>query len=95
VGAIRTRRREDALALISEVAAVARAEGATVDSEAVVRLLDLAPETMETSMQRDQAAGLPLELDAIGGAVLRHAAKAGLPAPVTARLVEDLKKRNS
>jgi 2-dehydropantoate 2-reductase len=50
---------------------------------------------METSMQRDQAAGLPLELDAIGGAVLRHAAKAGLPAPVTARLVEDLKKRNS
>lgn len=95
VGAIRTRRREDALALISEVAAVARAEGATVDSEAVVRLLDLAPETMETSMQRDQAAGLPLELDAIGGAVLRHAAKAGLPAPVTARLVEDLKKRSS
>jgi len=95
VGAIRARRREDALALISEVAAVARAEGATVDSEAVVRLLDLAPETMETSMQRDQAAGLPLELDAIGGAVLRHAAKAGLHAPVTARLVEDLKKRNS
>jgi 2-dehydropantoate 2-reductase len=95
VGAIRTRRREDALALISEVAAVARAEGATVDGEAVVRLLDLAPETMETSMQRDQAAGLPLELDAIGGAVLRHAAKAGLPAPVTARLVEDLKKRSS
>jgi len=95
VGAIRTRRREDALALITEVAAVARAEGATVDGEAVVRLLDLAPETMETSMQRDQAAGLPLELDAIGGAVLRHAAKAGLPAPVTARLVEDLKKRNS
>jgi 2-dehydropantoate 2-reductase len=95
VGAIRTRRREDALALISEVAAIARAEGATVDSEAVVRLLDMAPETMETSMQRDQAAGLPLELEAIGGAVLRHAEKAGLPAPVTARLVDAIKKRDS
>jgi 2-dehydropantoate 2-reductase len=95
VGAIRARRREDALALISEVAAIARAKGATVDSEAVVRLLDMAPETMETSMQRDQAAGLPLELEAIGGAVLRHAEKAGLPAPVTARLVDAIKKRDS
>lgn len=93
VGAIRTRRREDTIALVREVAAVARSEGATVDPESIVRLLDLVPETMETSMQRDQAAGLPLELDAIGGAVLRHAAGAGIPVPITARLVEDLQKR--
>jgi len=48
---------------------------------------------MESSMQRDQAAGQPLELDAIGGAVLRHAAAAGVPVPVTARLVEELRER--
>ncbi len=59
VGAVRTLRRDDAVALISEVAAVARAEGGTVDAEAVLKLLDAAPEAMQSSMQRDQAAGLP------------------------------------
>jgi 2-dehydropantoate 2-reductase len=93
VGVIRARRRDDAIALISEVAAVARAEGASPDPAATVRLLDAAPESFETSMQRDQAAGRPLELDAIGGAVLRHAAAAGVPVPVTARLVEELRER--
>jgi 2-dehydropantoate 2-reductase len=89
-GAIRTRRRDDALALISEAAAVANAEGAAVDSEAVVRLLDSVPPTMESSMQRDLAAGLPLELDAIVGAVIRRAARAKVAVPVTTRLLDEL-----
>jgi 2-dehydropantoate 2-reductase len=93
VGAIRARRRDDAIALISEVAAVARAEGASPDLQATGRLFDAAPESFETSMQRDQAAGRPIELDAIGGAVLRHAAAAGVPVPVTTRLVEELRER--
>ncbi len=93
-GVIRTRRREDTIAVIKEVAAVAQAEGATVDAEAVVRMLDSAPESMESSMQRDQAAGRPLELDAIGGAVVRHAAKRGVAVPVTTRLVEELQARS-
>ncbi|HEV2027310.1 MAG TPA: 2-dehydropantoate 2-reductase [Candidatus Dormibacteraeota bacterium] len=93
VGKIRSDRRQDAIALISEVAAVATAQGATADPEAAVRMLDLAPETFESSMQRDQAAGLPLELDAIGGAVIRAAARAGIDVPVTARLVEELRLR--
>jgi 2-dehydropantoate 2-reductase len=95
VGKVRTRRRDDAAAVISEVAAVARAEGGTLDAEAVMRLLDSAPEGMQSSMQRDQAAGLPLELDAIGGAVLTHAARAGIAVPVTARLVEELRQREA
>jgi 2-dehydropantoate 2-reductase len=95
VGEVRTRRRDDAIALISEVAAVARAEGAVGDSEATIRLLDAAPPAMESSMQRDQAAGRPLELDAIGGTVLRRAARAGVPVPVTTRLVEELRERTS
>jgi 2-dehydropantoate 2-reductase len=92
-GAIRTRRREDTLAVISEVAAVAAAEGAAIDPEEVVRFLDSVPETMESSMQRDQAAGRPLEIDAIGGAVVRRAARAGVDVPVTAQLVEELRTR--
>lgn len=95
VGVIRTRRREEAIAVFSEVAAVARAQGSAADPEAMVHLLDLAPETFESSMQRDQAAGRPLELDAIGGVVLRHAAKAGIAVPVTARLVEELRERSA
>jgi 2-dehydropantoate 2-reductase len=93
VGEVRTSRRDDALALISEVAAVAKAEGAAGDSEATIRMLDAAPPAMESSMQRDQAAGRPLELDAIGGTVVRRAARAGVPVPVTARLVEELRER--
>ena len=92
-GAIRTRRREDTLAVISEVAAVAAAEGAAIDPEAVVRFLDSVPDTMESSMQRDQADGRPLEIDAIGGAVVRRAARAGVAVPVTSHLVEELRAR--
>ena len=90
---IRTRRREDTLAVISEVAAVAAAEGVAIDPAAVARFLDSVPEQMESSMQRDQAAGRPLELDAIGAAVVRRAARAGIAVPVTERLVSELRDR--
>jgi len=95
VGEVRTSRRDDARALIWEVAAVASAEGVPADPDAVFRLFDSAPAAMQSSMQRDQAAGLPLELDAIGGAVIRHAARAGVPVPVTQRLVDELKQRDT
>jgi len=49
---------------------------------------------MESSMQRDQAAGPPLELDALGGALFRHAGKAGIAVPVTRRLVDELQSRS-
>jgi 2-dehydropantoate 2-reductase len=95
LGEVRTHRRNDALALISEVAAVATAEGVPVDPEAVLRMFDSGPDAMQSSMQRDQAAGLPLELDAIGGAILEHAARTGVAVPVTTRLVEELRERES
>jgi 2-dehydropantoate 2-reductase len=50
---------------------------------------------MRSSMQKDAAAGRPIELDAIGGAVLRAAERAGTEAPVTARLVADLRARHA
>ena len=70
-GAIRSQRRDEAIALIGEVAAVAGADGVEIDRDAIIRLLDSVPESMESSMQRDQAAGRPLELDALGGALIR------------------------
>lgn len=92
VGLIRTERRADMVALVDEVASLARADGVAVDPDAIVRLIDSVPPQMETSMQRDLAAGRALELDALGGALLRRAAKAGIEAPVTARLVEEISR---
>jgi len=34
-----------------------------------------------------------IELDAIGGAVLRAADRTGIPVPVTQKLVDDLRRR--
>lgn len=93
LGMIRTKRRDDAIAMIGEAASVAAAEGVAIDLNQAVKLLDSAPESMESSMQRDQAAGRPLELDALGGALLRRAAKHGVPVPVTQRVVADLQTR--
>ncbi|MGW7006785.1 ketopantoate reductase family protein [Streptomyces sp. NPDC054933] len=90
VGTIRSERRSELLAVLDEITAVARAAGAPVTAEAVLAFFDRAPETMKSSMQRDAQAGRPIELDAIGGAVLRAAAAHGIETPTTARLVAEL-----
>ena len=76
VGVVRDRRREDLIALIDEYATVAAAEGVSIDRANVLRLVDSMPPAMESSMQRDQAAGRPTEIDALGGALIRRAARA-------------------
>lgn len=93
IGEVRARRREDLEALVREFASVAAAEGVQIDPIANLGFIERTPETMETSMQRDQAAGRPIEIDALGGALLRRAAKAGVQVPVTRRLVEELQAR--
>ena len=93
VGVVRTSMRQDLIALVAEIAAIARAEGAVIDATTIVNLIDSIPAAMETSMQRDQAAGRPLELDALGGALVRRASRRGVAAPVARRLVEDLRSR--
>ena len=44
-------------------------------------------------MQRDAEAGRPIEIDAIGGAVVRAAGRHGIPVP-TARYVAELQARH-
>lgn len=92
-GVVRDRRREDLVAVIAEVAAVARAEGARADEQGVLGFFDGVPASMQSSMQRDAVAGRPTGLDAIGGAVVRRAARHGIPVPVTVRPVEELPAR--
>lgn len=78
---------------LDETAAVARAEGADVDPDEPLRELHEAHPGLTSSMARDVAAGREPELDAIPGAVLRHAATHGIRAPTVERLVELIRAR--
>ncbi|MFH9424641.1 ketopantoate reductase family protein [Streptomyces sp. NPDC017529] len=87
IGAVRTERREELVALVEETGAVSRACGAPTDPVQALALYDTFPADSKSSMQRDAEAGHPLELDAIGGAVLRAAERHGVPVPVMGRLM--------
>ncbi|OXY94160.1 ketopantoate reductase family protein [Streptomyces diastatochromogenes] len=91
LGEIRTRHREELEALVTETTAVSRACGAPTDPAQALARYDAFPPAAKSSMQRDAEAGRPLELDAIGGALLRAADRHGVPVPVTTRLVRELR----
>jgi 2-dehydropantoate 2-reductase len=92
-GVVRDERRADLDAVVAEIVAVAGAAGARVDPAPIMGMLARVPAGMKSSMQRDAEANRPIELDAIGGVVLRAAGRYGLDTPVTARLVEELRLR--
>jgi len=95
LGFVRDQRRADLEAVTGEVCAVAAAAGARVDPATILGMLDGVPASMKSSMQRDAEANRSTELDAIGGAVLRAARRHGIDAPVTARLVNELRTRST
>jgi 2-dehydropantoate 2-reductase len=70
-----------------EVLAVARAEGAQVDEQALRALQGAAPGGMRSSMQKDVAAERRPELDAIAGPIRRGGRHHGIPVPNTDELV--------
>jgi 2-dehydropantoate 2-reductase len=95
LGPIRTRPelRGELEACVEEGAAVANADGALVKPGAVMGELDDAHDTLGSSMQRDIAAGVEPELDAIAGSVLRAAARHGLACPAIERLAARVAER--
>lgn len=90
IGEVRTVHRAELEGLVAEVAAVATASGAPSDPGASLALYDRFPADARSSMERDAEAGRPLEVDAIGGAVVRAAGRHGVAAPLTSRLVAAL-----
>jgi 2-dehydropantoate 2-reductase len=76
---------------ISEVAAAATADGVVVDAEAMIERIESVPPELRSSMQKDREAGRPTEIDAIGGSVLRAAARHRLDAPETQALVDGIR----
>jgi 2-dehydropantoate 2-reductase len=95
IGAIREdpEWRATLIACVRETAAVARADGASVDPEDSLAEIDAVRPEQTSSMQRDIAAGREPELDAILGAVQRAAARHGLACPTVARLAGMIARR--
>lgn len=93
LGEVRTRHREELTALVAETAAVSRACGGPADPAVALARYDAFPPDTKSSMQRDAEAGRPLELDAIGGALLRAADRHGVAVPVARGLVRELERR--
>ncbi|MFI9149351.1 ketopantoate reductase family protein [Streptomyces sp. NPDC053367] len=90
LGDVRTAHRAELTALVEETAAVSGAAGGPADPAQALARYDAFPAATKSSMQRDAEAGRPLELDAIGGALLRAAELHGVPVPVATRLVDEL-----
>jgi 2-dehydropantoate 2-reductase len=85
--------RDELRACVEEATAVAVADGADVRPARVMRELDDAHASLGSSMQRDIAAGVEPELDAIAGSVLRAAARHGIDCPTIARLTARVAER--
>jgi 2-dehydropantoate 2-reductase len=78
---------------VREACAAGAAEGAKVDADIVLKLMQKTPPGMRSSMQKDVENGRPPELDAIGGAIVRAAKRHGLTASATEELIRLVEQR--
>ena len=77
----------------AEAQAVAEGFGAVIDPARVQAILDSSPPTMRSSMAKDLDAGRKLEVDGIGGPIVRGAARWGIEVPTTKRLIKQIEER--
>jgi 2-dehydropantoate 2-reductase len=77
-----------------EAGTAARAAGAAVDLDPICALHEAAPPAMQSSMQKDVAAGREPELAAIAGPIVRLGAEHGFPTAATQSLVERVRARS-
>jgi 2-dehydropantoate 2-reductase len=77
---------------LGEALAVAKAYEAEIDASTIQTILDTSPATMRSSMLKDLIAGRELELDAIGGPIVRGGEKYGIATPITRKLMEGISK---
>lgn len=85
--------RQMGLSCIREGSAVAAAEGAKIDADAVIASVMKMPGNMRSSMQKDVERGNVPELDAIAGPILRGARRHGIDVPTTKKLVAAVERR--
>lgn len=73
---------------VREACAVATAEGAKLDPEAVLGIIKGLPPGIRSSMEKDVSSGKAPELDAIAGPILRGGKKHGIATPATSELAK-------
>jgi 2-dehydropantoate 2-reductase len=78
---------------VREACAVAVAEGAKVDPEAILAGMMAMPANMRSSMQKDVEQHKIPELEAIAGPILRGAQRHGIEVPATKKLVAAVERR--
>jgi len=78
---------------VREACAVANASGAEVDGAQIQALFESSPPGMRSSMQKDVAAGRQLELDAIGGPIVRGGERHGIGVSTTAELMAAIRAK--
>jgi len=78
---------------ITEACAVANASGAEIDLPQMLTTFDGAPPGMRSSMQKDLAAGRPLELDAIGGPIVRGGERYAIDVSITMSLMASIARK--
>lgn len=78
---------------VREACAVAVAEGAQVDADAIIAAMLKMPANMRSSMQKDVERGNVPELDAIAGPILRGGQRHGIDVPTTKKLVAVVERR--
>jgi len=81
--------------IINEGALVAQHEGVEIKPKDVVKQVDLLPETLMTSLQRDVKAHRPSEVESITGGVLNLAKTYNIPAPAHAYTYKIIKSLSS
>jgi 2-dehydropantoate 2-reductase len=75
------------ISAVAEACAVANARVGEVDSSQIQTIFDGLPSGIRSSMQKDLAAGRQLELDAIGGPIVRGGERYGIDVSTTAALI--------
>jgi 2-dehydropantoate 2-reductase len=81
---------------VAEVATVARALGVVLDENVVentLAFIDTMPPDGTTSLQRDFAANLPTELEALSGEISRRGKELGVPTPTHDLIANTLRAR--
>jgi 2-dehydropantoate 2-reductase len=81
------------MSAMAEACAVAKASGAEVDAAQIQAIYDGLPPSMRSSMQKDLASRRQLELDAIGGPIVRGGEHYGIEVSTTAALIAEIRAK--
>jgi 2-dehydropantoate 2-reductase len=83
------------ISAMAEACAIARASGAEVEPVQIQAIYDGLPSGMRSSMQKDVAAGRPLELDAIGGPIVGGGERYGIDVSTTVALIAVIRAKST